>query len=52
MEYRVDLQEKINSNSTVVGVIGLGYVGLPLLAAFSRVGFPVMEFDAKVRVLS
>jgi len=28
-----------------VGVIGLGYVGLPLLAAFSNVGLPVVGFD-------
>ncbi len=28
-----------------VGVIGLGYVGLPLVQAFLRCGFPVMGFD-------
>src|SRR5207237_1279384 len=45
----VTLQEKIDSNSAVVGVIGLGYVGLPLLAAFAKVGFPVMGFDVDPR---
>jgi UDP-N-acetyl-D-glucosamine dehydrogenase len=28
-----------------VGVIGMGYVGLPLLARAGRVGFPVIGFD-------
>jgi UDP-N-acetyl-D-glucosamine dehydrogenase len=35
----------IEKKSGVVGVIGLGYVGLPLLAAFHRGGFRVMGFD-------
>ncbi|MBC8108108.1 MAG: nucleotide sugar dehydrogenase, partial [Anaerolineae bacterium] len=41
----MDLQTKIDSNAAKVGVIGLGYVGLPLLAAFHRAGFPVVGFD-------
>jgi UDP-N-acetyl-D-glucosamine dehydrogenase len=41
----MNLQSKIANNSAVVGVIGLGYVGLPLMAAFHRAGFPVMGFD-------
>lgn len=39
------LQQKIDNSSAVIGVIGLGYVGLPLLAAFHRAGFPVVGFD-------
>ncbi len=39
------LQEKIRAKTAVVGVIGLGYVGLPLVAAFARAGFPVLGFD-------
>ncbi len=39
------LQSKIDNGTAVVGVIGLGYVGLPLLAAFHRAGFPVVGFD-------
>jgi UDP-N-acetyl-D-glucosamine dehydrogenase len=39
------LREKIDSKSARVGVIGLGYVGLPLMAAFHRAGFPVLGFD-------
>lgn len=41
----MDLLNKIESKSAVVGVIGLGYVGLPLLNAFHRAGFHVLGFD-------
>jgi len=50
----MDLRAKIENNSAVVGVIGLGYVGLPLLAAFHRAGFPTIGFDvdpAKINAL-
>lgn len=39
------IQKKIQDNSAVVGVIGLGYVGLPLAHAFHEAGFPVIGFD-------
>jgi UDP-N-acetyl-D-glucosamine dehydrogenase len=45
----VSLKSKIESNKAVVGVIGLGYVGLPLLAAFHRAGFPTLGFDVDPR---
>jgi uncharacterized protein YajQ (UPF0234 family) len=41
----MDLSEMIERKSAVIGVIGLGYVGLPLLAAFHRAGFEVIGFD-------
>ena len=41
----MNLRAKIENNSAVVGVIGLGYVGLPLLRAFFQAGFPVVGFD-------
>lgn len=41
----VSLRSKIDDSSAVVGVIGLGYVGLPLLRAFWVAGFPVIGFD-------
>src|SRR5215510_13961462 len=49
-----DLMGKIQNASAVVGVIGLGYVGLPLLHAFHKAGFPVLGFDvdpAKIEAL-
>ncbi|CAN5393611.1 nucleotide sugar dehydrogenase [soil metagenome] len=39
------LLSRIQDKSAVVGVIGLGYVGLPLLAAFHRAGFATLGFD-------
>jgi UDP-N-acetyl-D-glucosamine dehydrogenase len=41
----VDLKKKIEDHSAVIGVIGLGYVGLPLLRAFNAAGFRVIGFD-------
>jgi UDP-N-acetyl-D-glucosamine dehydrogenase len=43
------LSEKIHTQQAVVGVVGLGYVGLPLLAAFHAAGFPVVGFDKDPR---
>lgn len=37
--------KKIGSNSEVVGVIGLGYVGLPLAVNFAEAGVKVIGFD-------
>ncbi len=39
------LAERVASKQAVVGVIGLGYVGLPLLDAFLEVGFTCIGFD-------
>ncbi|HEB52525.1 MAG TPA: hypothetical protein ENI87_04630, partial [bacterium] len=39
------LEEKIQDRTATIGVVGLGYVGLPLLRAFFRAGFPVLGFD-------
>jgi len=39
------LGEKIRAHQAVVGVIGLGYVGLPLLDAYVRAGFSTIGFD-------
>jgi len=36
---------KLNERSAVVGVIGLGYVGLPLAVEFGRAGLKVIGFD-------
>lgn len=41
----MDLIEKINSREAKVGIIGLGYVGLPLVIEFCKAGFQVTGFD-------
>ncbi|MEG9438346.1 nucleotide sugar dehydrogenase [Edaphobacter sp. HDX4] len=37
--------DKVNSRTAHIGVIGLGYVGLPLALLFTEQGFPVTGFD-------
>ncbi len=39
------LHDKIASHDATIGVIGLGYVGLPLAIAFAERGFSVLGFD-------
>src|SRR5215510_5008174 len=49
------LKERIARRNYTVGVIGLGYVGLPLVLRFGEVGFRVLGFDvdqAKVKQLN
>lgn len=41
----MDLVGKIKDKTAVVGVVGLGYVGLPLVMAFEKEGFSVVGFD-------
>src|SRR5262245_63021184 len=43
-----DLHRRIVERSARVGIIGQGYVGLPLAVEFARVGFPVTGFDTSV----
>jgi UDP-N-acetyl-D-glucosamine dehydrogenase len=42
-----ELQEKIKSRRARVGIIGLGYVGLPLATEFARTGFEVVGIDVQ-----
>src|SRR3979490_2202768 len=37
--------DRIRARQARVGVIGLGYVGLPLVVEFARAGFDVTGFD-------
>ncbi len=39
------LQEKIRNKTARVGIVGLGYVGLPLAVEFTRAGFSVTGID-------
>src|SRR5438477_11257330 len=40
------LSERIRTKEATVGVVGLGYVGLPLLVAVGNAGFPVVGMEA------
>ena len=43
------LMEKITTRQAVVSVVGLGYVGLPLMVAFAEAGFSVVGIDVDKR---
>jgi len=45
MAQKDKLLERITDRTARVGVIGLGYVGLPLALLFEEAGFPVVGFD-------
>ncbi len=49
------LEEKILNRTAVIGIIGMGYVGLPLAVEFGRVGYKVIGIDInkkKVKTLN
>jgi UDP-N-acetyl-D-glucosamine dehydrogenase len=48
----VKLLEDIKERKASVGVIGLGYVGLPLVIEFHRAGFDVRGFDLDEKKIS
>jgi UDP-N-acetyl-D-glucosamine dehydrogenase len=51
----VGLTDRIASHQAHIGIIGQGYVGLPLSLLFAEAGFPVIAFDsdpAKVEALN
>lgn len=39
------LIEKLNNKTAVIGILGLGYVGLPLMLRYSEVGYKVLGID-------
>lgn len=41
----IELLDRIRNNISMVGVIGLGYVGLPLAHSLHQGGLPVLGFD-------
>jgi UDP-N-acetyl-D-glucosamine dehydrogenase len=45
MSIQSELLQKIESRAATIGIIGLGYVGLPLAARAGRIGFTVAGFD-------
>ncbi len=45
MNYKEELLKKIKNKNAVIGIIGLGYVGLPLALAFAEKNFNVIGFD-------
>src|SRR5271154_323246 len=51
----LEIQQKLTDRTARIGIIGLGYVGLPLALLFAEEGFPVTGFDidpSKVNTLN
>lgn len=45
MNYKENLKAKLVDKTAIIGVVGLGYVGLPLLLRFGDVGFRTVGLD-------
>ena len=43
--YRVSLLRKLTSREAQIGIVGLGYVGLPLSLAYAEAGYSVLGLD-------
>ncbi len=43
------LLERIRAKEARIGVVGMGYVGLPLAVAFAEAGFPVLGLDVDTK---
>ncbi len=39
------LIDKLENKAAIIGIIGMGYVGLPLAIEFAKVGFSIIGFD-------
>jgi UDP-N-acetyl-D-glucosamine dehydrogenase len=46
-----ELLRKLEGRAACIGVVGLGYVGLPLALEFARAGFRVIGYDVSDRVV-
>ena len=44
-EPAIELEDRIRTRRAEIGIIGLGYVGLPEAMEFAKAGFPVTGFD-------
>jgi len=45
MVFKQQMLNRITDKSAVIGIVGLGYVGLPLMLRFAEVGYKVLGFD-------
>ena len=46
---KIDLLKKFNDKKATIGIVGLGYVGLPLMLRYCEVGYKVIGFDVDQR---
>jgi UDP-N-acetyl-D-glucosamine dehydrogenase len=48
MVHRIRLLQKLRDKTAVIGIVGMGYVGLPLMLRYSEVGYRVIGIDIDV----
>ena len=48
-EYKKKIINLISNKKAIIGIIGLGYVGLPLAILFANKGFKVFGFDTNFK---
>jgi len=51
VQHKDQLLEKIENRTACMGIVGLGYVGLPLALEFAKAGFKVIGYDVSERVV-
>ncbi len=49
--FELELIAKAESRTALIGIVGLGYVGLPLAAEMAEAGFHVLGYDVSQRVV-
>ena len=49
---KLELIEKLQNKSAVIGIVGLGYVGVPLILSYSEVGYKVIGYDIDAHKVS
>lgn len=49
MSAKADLIEKFRNKTAVIGILGLGYVGVPLSLRYADAGLKVIGFDVDKR---
>ncbi len=50
MDQKQTLLSRIESREARVGVLGLGYVGLPVAASVAEAGFPTLGFEVETNL--
>ena len=48
-ECQIALAEKLQNKAGIIGIVGLGYVGLPLMLRYAEAGYSVLGFDIDAR---
>ena len=43
--HKTNLVKKLNNREALIGIVGLGYVGLPLLLTYAEKGYKVLGLD-------